>query len=377
LTPPALRRTASSGGPLVPAVRDALRPALGPWLALHLLVLTALALAALSTRGHLPTAGVAPGAIGWWGWDAAWYRAIGEDGYVRSGQQDVRFFPLLPLAGRAVAALLPGIGVGAGVAMVASVAALAYLVLVARLGQDLLGSVRDGRRTAWIAAMAPGAAALALPYTEALAGALAVGFFLALRRDRALVVAATGIASGLTRPTGLLLAVPAALWLVCERRQLRAAVLGLLAPPAGAALYLLWSWTSTRDLTAPYRLQADAGLRGGLLVNPVPVLLHDPGYGGIPVPATFVLFAVAGLLLALALRTLPLPYTAWSAASVVLAVSSAQAHSVPRYLAALFPLLVVAVARTPDGRWWRVQLFVLAALSGVLTTAWFAVGVVP
>ena len=353
-----------------------LRPALGPWLAVHALAATALTLVALAAGGDLERTGSAPGAAGWWSWDAAWYRNIAEQGYDRPDEQDVRFFPLLPLLGRAVAAVLPGVTAGVAMALVASAAALALLALLARLGTELLGTDRDGRRVAWLAALVPGGAVLALPYTEAVAGALAVGFLLALRRDAVAVVALTGALSGAARPTGVLLAVPAAVWLVTERRQVRAALAGVVAPALGLAGYLLWAAVALGDATAPLAAQSEPGLRGGLLVNPVPGLLADE-QGGLTWPVTFALMGVAGWLVVVALRRLPLPYGAWAAALAVLGACSAEAQSLPRYLAAAFPLLVALALRCPHGRWWRLLLVVLAGLSGLLTATWFADLVVP
>lgn len=352
------------------------RPAVGPWLAVHALALTALALVAMAEGGDLPRTGSAPQAAGWWSWDAAWYRNIAERGYHRPDEQDVRFFPLLPLVGRCVGALVPGVSPGVAMAVVASACSLVGLALLARLGADLLGSERDGRRVAWLAALVPGAAVLALPYTEGLAGAMTVGFLLALRRDAVALVAVTGLLSGLARPTGVLLAVPAAVWLATERRQVRAALVGVIAPVLGLGTYLLWSALALGDPTLPLQAQSDPDLRGGLLVNPVPGVLADV-QGGLGWPVTFALMGVAAWLLVVALRTLPLPYSAWAAVLVLLSVASTEAQSLPRYLAATFPLLLALALRCPQGRWWRVLLVALGGLSGVLTATWFADIVVP
>lgn len=352
------------------------QPAVGPWLTVHAIALTALALVAAADDGSLPRTGSAPQAAGWWSWDAAWYRNIAEHGYHRPDEQDVRFFPLLPLVGRLVGALVPGASTGVVMAVVASASSLVALALLARLGTELLGSERDGRRVTWLAAVVPGAAVLVLPYTEGLAGALAIGFLLALRRDAVALVAVTGLLSGLTRPTGVLLAVPAAVWLVVERRQVRAAVVGVVAPVLGLGAYLLWSAVALADPTLPLQAQSDPDLRGGLLVNPVPGVLAD-GAGGLGWPVTFALMGVATWLLVVALRTLPLPYGAWAAVLVLLSVASTEAQSLPRYLAATAPLLVALAVRCPQGRWWRALLVALGGLSGVLTASWFAGLVVP
>src|ERR1700712_3746336 len=46
------------------------------------------------------------------GWDAHWYQLIAQHGYQRIPAEGIRFFPLLPLAARALAAPLgPGPGI--------------------------------------------------------------------------------------------------------------------------------------------------------------------------------------------------------------------------------------------------------------------------
>ena len=81
--------------------RRAVVVALPAWLASRVLVVVAL-LVTRGLHGGYPRAGAAPGAHGWWAWDAGWYRAIAEHGYPRSGGEELRFFPLLPLLGRGV-----------------------------------------------------------------------------------------------------------------------------------------------------------------------------------------------------------------------------------------------------------------------------------
>lgn len=351
------------------------RPALAPWAAVHLLALTALALVAAVESGELPWAGAAPDARGWWAWDAGWYRSIAADGYAGPDEADLRFFPLFPLLGRLLG-VLPGVSAGAGLVVVASTAALGYLVALVRLTEVLTGSAHTARRTAWLAALFPGAAVLALPYTEALAGLLAVLFFLGLQSRSVPLVVVAGLLSGATRPTGLLLAVAAGVLLLTDRGRRSVALVGGIAPVLGTASFGLWSQLAYGDATAPYDLQSRSDLRGGLLVNPVPGVLSDTT-GGIPPLLTLLVTVTAVALLVVALRVLPLPYGAWAAVVLLLAVSSTEAHSLPRYVAGIFPLLVAGAVVAPRGRAWRGLLVVLALASGVLTASWFADLVVP
>jgi hypothetical protein len=356
-------------------VLSAVRPALGPWAAVHLLALTALAVVAVAERGDLSWAGAAPDARGWWAWDAGWYRAIAADGYAGEGEADLRFFPLFPLLGRLVG-VLPLVSAGAGLVVVASACALGYLAALVRLAEVLTGSADVARRTAWLAALVPGAAVLALPYTEALAGLLAVLFFLGLQSRSLPLVLVAGVLSGAARPTGMVLAVAAAAFLLTDRTRRPVGLAGVVAPLAGTACFGLWSFVAFGDARAPYDLQSRSDLRGGVLVNPVPGVLSDTGGGLHPLLTLLVAVVAVGLLL-VAARRLPLPYTAWSAVVLLLAVSSTEAHSLPRYVAGIFPLLIAGATVVPPGRAWRALLVWLALSSGALTASWFADHVVP
>jgi hypothetical protein len=368
---PVVTGTTSRSRSLSRRVLVAVQPVLVPWAALHLLVLIALAVVTLDVGGRLPLAGTAPGAYGWWAWDAGWYRAIAADGYAGIADADLRFFPLFPLLGRLLGGL-PGVSAGAGLVLVASAAALAYLALLARLVTALTGSADTARRTTWLAALFPGAGVLVLPYTEAVAGLLAVAFFLGLQRRSVPLVVVAGALSGVARPTGMVLALAAATYLLTDRSRWAVALAGAVAPVLGTAGFCLWTLATYGDATAPYSLQSRPGLRGGVLVNPLPAVLNHP-LGEL----TLLLMAASVALLVLVARTLPLPYTTWSAAVLVLAITSTQANSLPRYVAQIFPLLIAGAVCWPSGRGWRVLLIALAVLSGALTATWFADRAVP
>src|SRR5262249_40137493 len=111
-------------------------------------------------------------------WDAAWYEKLALHGYGPYGAAGTRFFPLFPGV----------IGAGAGVGLPASawqlavcwVAALLFAAALFRLTVRETGDPAAGSRVAWLIQLVPGANVLALGYTEALAGLLAVLYFLAL-----------------------------------------------------------------------------------------------------------------------------------------------------------------------------------------------------
>jgi hypothetical protein len=282
-------------------------------------------------------------------WDVAWYRNLGVDGYGAYGPMESRFFPLLPLA----------VGVGhffglPPVGWLTAVCWLAALVFAAALHRLMLIEVGDdgaARRAAWLVQLVPGANVLALGYTEALAGLLAVTYFLVIRTRRDVGVGTiAGVLSGLVRPTGLLLSVAGAVELI-RNRGWRSILLAA-APMLGTCLYLGWAWHSFGNPLTPYRVQATTDLRGAVINVPWEYLT-ETSPGGYPWKLVLVLLAAAAVLLVVCARTLPVSYTAWALVSVAAAVTAYGFHSLPRYLAAVFPLVMAAaIAIRNRVAWW-------------------------
>ena len=344
------------------SARLALSWALRPWLAVHGIAFCSAAAVLAKNGGHFPTAGSAPSARGAFAWDGGWYRAISADGYGQLEPEAVRFFPLFPLLGR-------------WLSWVASVCALLYLATTAALASALLRTDDAGRRAAWAAALFPGASAIALPYTEALAGLLVASLFLALRRDRIALAFWAGLLSGLTRPTGALLALPALVGALSRGSALRG-IAAATGPPLGAAIFLLATLMASGDFLAPYTAQSDDSLRGGFLINPIPGVLADKD-GGIGPPATLALMAIGVVLAVRVFQRLPVEYGVWSAAMLALAAGSAEAHSLPRYVAGIVPFMIVLPTLFRSNRAWRTFLFAAAGASMLLTAHWLDAAVVP
>ena len=284
-------------------------------------------------------------------WDAAWYHNLGVYGYLDYGAQASRFFPLLPLV--VGAGHLVGLPAAVWHTATCWIAALFFAAGVYRLTVLESGSPAAGTRAAWLAQLVPGAGVLALGYTEALAGLLAVLYFLALRHGSVRGGLAAGVLSGLARPTGLLLAVPGLVQTVRSRAWRRGLLLTV-APLVGTAAYLVWAWVTFGDPLIPYRVQSADDLRGGVVRSPWEYLFEDSP-GGYPWQLVLTLLVVAAVALALCAWVLPLSYVAWSLPMVGLAVTAWGLHSLPRYLAAVFPLwIAVAVVSRNRWVWWTV-----------------------
>jgi hypothetical protein len=136
----------------------------------------------------------------WQRWDTIWYAKIALEGY--AADERAVFAPLYPLLMRWVSPVTGSNVVSAGL-VVASVGALASFVLMYRLGRELLGESAARRALIFLAAFPTGFFLFAA-YTEALFLALALGAFVAARKQRWELAGALGGLAALTRPQGVL-----------------------------------------------------------------------------------------------------------------------------------------------------------------------------
>jgi hypothetical protein len=333
--------------PLTPAPSfwTSVRVALPAWILARVLVLGTLALVLYQSHGT-PVAGPLSDVRHLKVWDVAWYGNLGVNGYGSYGPMESRFFPLLPLA----------VGVGHTFGLptnpwitgVCWLAALAFAAALHRLMLTEVGDEGAARRAAWLIQLVPGANVLALGYTEAFAGLLGVTYFLVIRTRRDVGVGTiAGLLSGLARPTGMLLSIAGAIELFRNRNW--KAVLLAAAPVLGTGLYLAWAWHAFGQPLTPYKVQASTDLRGAVVNVPWEFLTRTSD-GGYPWKLVLVLLAAAAVLLVVCARTLPASYTGWALVSVAAAVTAYGLHSLPRYLAAVFPL-VMAAAIVCRNRW--------------------------
>jgi hypothetical protein len=338
-----------------------------PWLVARVVVLAALGVGhELVSHHHLTGAAAARVHEGLLGWDAGWYQSIAGHGYAGAGHGSLRFFPLFPVLGRALA-VLPGISVGAGVVIVANVSALLGTAVVVALARFESGDERLARRAGWLLSLAPPAFTFVMGYAEGTLLLLAAGTFLALRTRHWGIAALLGFAAGLTRPLGALLLVPAAVevwreWrgesggadvrpLGVKRAAVRlAAVLG---PVAGTGTFLGWvGWRYGGWLT-PLRLQQEAG-HHGRLVDPLVTLAHDGSYLlhgkhlGEALHLPWVLFAL--VLLVVSFRKWPACDGWFAAAVLVVALSGSNLDSFERYALSGFPLVLAGASLTVSRR---------------------------
>lgn len=320
------------------------------WVTARLAVLAALAFTRflVDHTGARAASGGQP--VGLLGWDAAWYQRILDVGYTGLPEEALRFFPLLPLLAAPVTLFA---GTGPALLAVANGASLAAGFAVHRLVVDETSDRRLADRTVWVFALFPAAFVLVMGYAEGLLVLTAALCFRFLRRSQWRWAALAGLAAGLARPLGLLLVVPAAVEVLAARRRgsvrLGSAAAAVIGPIVGSGLYLGWVGLRFGDPLEPLAQQQES-LRRGPFVDPVSRLI-DAGAqllrgeeigSGLHLPWALLFL---GLLVVVA-RRLPLSYTLFSAAVLLVAVSSTNLDSLERYALSAFPLCIGAAVAT-------------------------------
>ena len=330
--------------------RVALRVALAAWAEARIYVAAAYIVTTAVVNRLEPPPVFTPGSDGLLAWDGRWYEMIAVEGYGDAAGAALRFFPLWPLLGRTLG-YLPGLDAGLGLVIAANVAAATAGVLLHRLVMDETGDAQLARRAVRLLALAPPSFVLVLAYSEALYITLALSVFWAARGRRWWVAAAAGYLAGLTRPVGVLLALPTALMAWKDRdRKGAAGAVATIAPIAGAATFGLWAAAAFDDATAPVDQQSE--LRGDA-TEPVSRLVRAAWRGAHGDTGELLHFGAGALLVALAVvaaMRLSRPLSLYAGASVVLLLAAENLNSLERYALAAFPL-VVAAAIVSRHRW--------------------------
>jgi hypothetical protein len=269
--------------------------------------------------------------------DAVYYLGIASGGYhvapVSGAYHDYVFFPLFPVVARMASVLTFGNIALAGV-LISNAAFLAalivlYILIVPHLGEDV------AIRSLAFLAVAPGAVAFAMAYSESLFLLLAAGSMLAAERHR---YAAMGILYGLaslTRLPGVLLAVPLIVQLLINngRRPARA-WLWLIAGPLALLAFYGYLWALTGDPLANLHGQAAwdspalAPITGGSIAtrsNPLFLFLIA------------VLLIYAFLFVYARTDRTPRAHVAWALTTFASVLIGGRILSAPRYLAVGWP----------------------------------------
>jgi hypothetical protein len=371
--------------PRRPFVHD-LAAAVPAWLTARVLVLAALAAAhPLQTRYRPIESSARRVREGLLAWDGDWFHDIAVQGYAALPRPGLRYFPLFPMLGKGLSVVLFS-NVGLSLILLANLFSLLAGAGLHRLVLRERGDERLARRAVWVLALAPPSFVLVMGYTEPLAILLAVATFLALRRRRWGWATVGGYLSGLARPLGVLLSIPAAVEALPQLRQgsMRrrlAAFAPVAAPIAGCLTYLAWVGVRFGDPLLPYSSQQTPAFRGGF-ANPLVTLVKTGGElvtghfatKNVPhLPWALVLIA----LVVLACRRWPLSYGAFAAVTVLVALSTERWGSIERYGFACFPIVLAAATLATSDRVYRVVLAVSGGLMTMYATLTFLALYVP
>jgi hypothetical protein len=319
--------------------------------------------------------------------DALWFLRIASGGY-RFGDGSAAFFPLFPLATRAVSYLIGGHPLAASL-LVSNGGALAASILLFRLTEDELGARFAPWTIVWLSVF-PTAYFLVLPYSESLFLLCVVAAFLAARR-RAWVLAALAAAlAASTRSIGIALVPALALEAWHQRAEGRGSALpGLAAAGAGALGTLAYAaWWQARDgdwlipLVRQQNWQRGFSPPWTTLWNGARIAVEQFGHpgGGYWVLDVVVVAVVLALCVVVAVRMRP-AYAAYTWASLLAPMTFVFAGrplmSMPRFVLTLFPIAWVLAGASVDRPWLGRGLLGASAVAFLvlcsLTVNWFYV----
>ncbi len=331
-------------------------------------------------------------------WDSVWFLTIAEDGYSGDASR-AAFFPLYPGLIALLAPVFGSLMAGVIISVTCFTAALAAFFRLASLELGA-GAARWGTMAL---ALFPGAFWFSAVYSESLFLLLSVGAVLAARERRWLIAGVLGALAAATRSAGVLLVIPIALlWWDARRSDPdRVPLAGLgaaFAVPLGLLATCVTFAVIGHGFFAPFDGQENwgrafrgpwAGIVDGtsaawdgvrqLLHGPPPPLYFDKA-GGDPMAIArhnvllWLTLVVAVVLLIGAFRRLRPAHSAYALTALLLPLSypvgPQPLMSLPRFVAVLYPLFLVAgvwLSRGP--RWLGVLVLTISAVGLAVVSA--------
>jgi Mannosyltransferase (PIG-V) len=314
-------------------------------------------------------------------WDSRWYWSVAQEGYRYQPDQpenNVGFYPGYPwLVGEVSTVLgLPLFGVGIGISLLALLGAL---LLLDRLAPERIGE--EGRWETLLALLAfPTAFYFAAFYTEALFLLLTVVAFRGASKGRFWLAGAAGFLSSVTRPNGLLVALPILCFAFLQRgvsgTRKTAVAAGVAGPMLGAAVFPVFLWLRFgHPLLYVHSKAAGWGQRFEPVWAPLSRVVSDlwqqlrtPGLGREIVDllqlGSVALFVILAVVL---FRRRLWPEAVYLSATLLMVLFGGTLDGVSRYVLILFPgffILGRALARSPTLKF--CYLFGGAALNALL-----------
>ncbi|MHB1508801.1 MAG: hypothetical protein ACYCST_13235 [Acidimicrobiales bacterium] len=334
---------------------EAGRGALLPFLSSRAVVVGALLLArflvtAVRPRAHTAIVAAHAGLLAW---DANWYRRIAALGYTRAGLSSLRFFPLYPLAARALSRV-PAVSTDAALLIIANLSGFLAMALIYRLVLIETGDEALASRSSFWLALFPVSFVLSMGYADSLLLATSLAVFLALRTRHFAIAAVAGLLAGASRPVGLLLALPALVeaareWRAVARHSWWPRIAAVASAPVGAGCFLAWSKLHDGNFFLPLSSQILRQNRG-TVADPFVTIAHDISYlvhGRHLGTALHAPWAVLLVFLAIvALRRWPSCYGAYAVVTLAVTLTAPNLTSLERYALACFPFSLALATLT-------------------------------
>lgn len=321
-------------------------------------------------------------------WDSGWYWDIATRGYYfrTDGQSSIAFFPLYPMLMRAAAAPFGGGAAATWIAgiVVALVAYLLALVAIHRFTERFFGSREIARRTVLYIAVFPWALFMVRVYTESV---FLLTTVLAISRaydGRWRAAGMWGALAALTRPNGVLIAVPLAVLALLDRpriRELASRALALMPIPLALAGYSTYVYSLTGDPLGWMSAQAQWGYSLGhppweQLLRVLSGLFEYGPYGFFftsDIAAFEVLHGVSALLFLmltpLIFRRLGPAMGAYVLVSLLVPLSSNTLEGLGRYVSVLFPAFMLVGSMTSQRA--HEAIVIVSLVFGMLLVSFF------
>lgn len=283
-------------------------------------------------------------------WDGNWYRLIAQNGYAPPMPSvAAAFFPLYPLAVRAVALVVRDLQVASLLVSNGCLIA-ASLLLVRLLRRDYDELVC--RRAITFLMFNPVSFFLSAAYSESTFLLLSIGALLAARQNKWLFASVCGGCLTATRAPGLILGAPLLAEYALQWRERGAAIrqfvqaklLWLALVPCGLVLYLFYLYHTRGDFFLP--MHAQAGGWRKTLAWPWQSFLHPDSFppSHIPLYQAIVTFALIVAILGFFLKLRP-TYLVYMVVALLFYLIWGSLEGLPRYVSIVFPLhLVMALA---------------------------------
>lgn len=310
----------------------------------------------------------------WSRWDANNYIRIAQNGYQSEGDDRVLivFFPLFPLAMRAVHYVVPSYWVaGSIVSFVSAVGAGFFLqALVAKDG----GDDSEADRSVWYMSLFPTAYFFAMPYTEAMFLVFVTASFFAARNERWDWAGVLGMLACLTRLQGIALIPALGIEALHQNRcQIPWRAYWLALVPVGTLTYLVINWAVLGDPLEFMSIQRDHWFHEFAFPWETIDNTYDSIAGYPPGNTRLGIYEfraagmiVGGGLLLAGVRYLRPSYQAFGWVTMLLITSVTFQLSIPRYLLGIFPLFLVLARMGRRPAWHQALLTSSAVLMGIL-----------